>query len=142
MGPALGPTPGAMTDASKRHRDSGEELWSGSEGEDFGWAVPTSEPSQKGKPKPPPGVSSIEEWGRTICGSCRQWPALKLSYAELEKDSTQVDYLTWVIRHESGMAEDLAKFLKAVNFDQKHDLGSLPVPLFPARASFASSSGF
>ena len=68
--------------------------------------------------------------------------SLKLSYAELEKDSTQVDYLTWVIRHESGMAEDLAKFLKAVNFDQKHDLGSLPVPLFPARASFASSSGF
>ena len=142
--PTLEPTPGAMTDASKRHRDLEEELWAESECDENSWLVPAPEPGSSvnqlpmkpmtpGKLLLPPGVSSIEEWGRTVC----ELPAviqLKKSYAEIVKDPTQVNYLNWVMRHETGMGPrvaDLAKYLKAVKFDEICDLGKSSGAIFP-----------
>eukprot|EP00435_Cladocopium_sp_Y103_P011607 s4146_g3.t1 len=144
--PALEPTLGAMTDASKRHRDFEEELWSETECDGSGWAVPTlpspeprssadqlpMKPSQ-GKLKLPPGIESVEEWGKTIC-ELPSVVSLKKSYEELTLDSNQKGYLTWVIQHETGMGprvEDLAKYLKAIQYDVKHDLGKSSGATFP-----------
>lgn len=142
--PSLEPTHGAMTDASKRHRDADDELWAESECDEGSWSLPMPEPGPStdqlpvkpvtpGKVQLPPGVSSIEEWGRTVC----ELPAvmqLKKSYAELMKDSSQVSYLKWVARHETGMGPrvtDLAKYLKAMKFEEECDQGKSSSAIFP-----------
>ena len=142
--PTLEPTHGAMTDASKRHRDADDELWAESECDDGSWSIPVQEsgssadqlpvkPTTPGKLQLPPGVSSIEEWGRTVC----ELPAvmqLKKSYAEIVKDPNQVSYLKWVARHEVGMGPrvaDLARYLKAVKFEESCDQGKSSGAIFP-----------
>ena len=41
--PTLEPTHGAMTDASKRHRDADDELWAESECDDGSGSIPVQE---------------------------------------------------------------------------------------------------
>ena len=92
-----------MTDASKRLRETEDEAWTDSEYDGSSWALPTSMTPMAQQPPSnqmpvmnhpgatkvvlPPGVSSIDEWGRTMC----EFPAvaaLKKSYLELAEDPT------------------------------------------------------
>lgn len=103
---------GSMTDASKRLRETEDEAWTDSEYDGSSWALPTSMTPMAQQPPSDqmpmmnhpaetkvvllPGVSSIDEWGRTMC-ELPAVAALKKSYLELAEDPTHHDYLMWVI---------------------------------------------
>ena len=81
----------------------------------------------------PPSVSSIDEWGRTMC-ELPAVAALKKSYLELAEDPTHHDYLMWVISHESkkgARVEDLAKYLKSIKYVEKHGMTKISGAAFP-----------
>ena len=123
---------GSMSDASKRLREQYEEelLADGYQ------CVPMSDckipeeiykdasqapiaPGVQQQIKLPPGVTSLEDWGKTIC-QLPKVESLGLSYAELVKDAkTHGNYLSWILNHganRAGKLEDLYLYLRAVQY--------------------------
>ena len=71
-------------------------------------------------PELPPGVRSVEEWGRTLCVMPKV-KSLKMSYDDLVKsdDPDHAVYLKWVVENatgRSGKIDDLANYLKAAGW--------------------------
>ena len=148
-GSASHEVPGAMNDASKRLRETEDELWTHSEYDGSSWSLPESMlPPNHGpqinqlpvmpkaadeKVSLPAGVSCLEEWGNTLCELPAVAP-LKKSYAELADDPDQRSYLMWVIQHESKKGprvEDLAKYLKCAKYSEKHVGGKTSGAIIP-----------
>ena len=76
----------------------------------------------------PPGVESLEQWGRTLV-SFGQYKN-KHSYYEIASDASFWDYKKWVRSHikpgtSKGAALDFASYLRA--YDREHGRSQLPV---------------
>jgi hypothetical protein len=129
--------PGAMADSSKRLRDDSVASFDMAF-DDESWDLPcggvlTGSSAIGGQqvisPKVlssqtvelPPGVSSIKEWGKTLC----ELPAVarqKLSYEALAQDESQTDYLLWILKQGASKGPrvaDLANYLQAIKFTEK-----------------------
>eukprot|EP00435_Cladocopium_sp_Y103_P064468 s612_g26.t1 len=123
---------GSMHDGSKRLRDSDDWdaiSYPGSADEFIDRLAGTTvtgkqepipvinaKPSEP-KPKFPPGISSLSDWGTTICRLPRV-AHLNASYEELTKMSDQKQYLKWITDHgasRGGRFEDFHLYLKAMN---------------------------
>lgn len=122
---------GGMTDACKRRGE-------GSGSQEFTRArvdrpTPTTEtvdaqlpvvPAAEGEF--PPGITSLEEWGTTVC-ELPQMKHLNKTYEQLMKDPEVDTYLRWVLRcgHTKGArASDFRSYLMASGFslEEKSDM--------------------
>lgn len=68
----------------------------------------------------PPGVSSVNDWGNTVCRLPRV-AKMECSYSELLEKPELFSYLKWVKQHgkgQSGRFEDFSKYLTAVRFGE------------------------
>ena len=116
---------GAMTDAPKRAKpDHAEWVFpsqaacaaaSGGDIKKDGYTARSLSPEL------PPGVTSLEQWGSTVC----TLPKIKdrnLCYTEIlaSKENMILDYVTWIYnnRSKSAKAEDFAKYMDAVKWDK------------------------
>lgn len=138
---------GAMTDASKRLRESDDESIQALADElefetgDFvdveamKAAFRKEKPeTQKplvpklGKPVPlPSGITSLEKWGKNIC-ELPKVKHLKASYEELAADPDWTSYMEWVLSHGHEMGArclDLQSYLKATNWSKPVPKGQL-----------------
>ena len=125
-------TRGSLTDASKRAKPDSDEV------------PPSSRPSSStptltltsgaystvASPVPwatspaevplPEGVSSLAEWGRTVC-ELPKYRAMNWTYSEMCKSSDPEvrDYLGWISdhAHKAGRVKDLSLYLKATNWN-------------------------
>eukprot|EP00438_Fugacium_kawagutii_P014963 Skav234165 [mRNA] locus=scaffold572:163472:164041:+ [translate_table: standard] len=124
---------GSMTDASKRRCGAMDN-----ESENCGYTLVDLHPNSKveklmhnksQKPLPPtkgskttlpPGISSVENWGTTIC-QLPKVKALNLSYAELVNDpANHADYVKWVWDNGRSKGPSVADFfghLQAIGYD-------------------------
>lgn len=72
----------------------------------------------------PPGISSVSEWGRTLC-DMNKYKSQKWSYVDLvsnAKENTEVqEYLIWVTQNpnKSAKTKDLALYLEATQWQKK-----------------------
>jgi hypothetical protein len=118
---------GTMSDASKRAKPDSEEarpkavptlsLSSGS----YAATTPTTPwASSATEVVLPEGVSSLTEWGRTVC-ELPKYKAKHWSYSELAQnpDKEVQDYLAWICdhKHKAGRVADLANYLKASSWN-------------------------
>ena len=138
--------PGAMADSSKRLRDDSIASFDMAF-DDEPWDLPcggvltgfsATGGQQVISPKVlssqtvelPPGVSSIKEWGKTLC----ELPAVarqKLSYEALAQDESQTDYLLWILKQGASKGPrvaDLANYLQATKFTEKCNGQSIGPP--------------
>ena len=132
-----GRVPGTMADSSKRLRDDEIASFDASL-EDETWDLPGDmDPlsssaletqqvlspmlSSTQKIALPPGISSVKEWGKTLC----ELPAvarLKLSYEALSQEESQMDYLLWILKQGASKGprvHDLGQYLQAIKFTEK-----------------------
>ena len=68
----------------------------------------------------PPGISSVSEWGQTLC-TLPKYAASKLSYHEMVLDESKHGYLTWILKHGKGRGgrfEDFSSYLEAIDFEK------------------------
>lgn len=80
----------------------------------------------------PPGISTLGEWGKTLC-TLPKHAASKLSYQELVADDSKHEYLVWVVKHGKGRGgrfEDLALYLEAIGFESSSSHSSKPEETF------------
>lgn len=119
---------GAMHDGCKRARDK-EDWIEVNYDESFTFERPSeTATTSKQEPVPPTkgpqkvvlptGVSSMEDWGTTIC-RLPKVADLDASYEELVNMPEKYEYLKWVFDHgqdRGGRFEDFAKYLAAVDF--------------------------
>ena len=81
----------------------------------------------------PPGISSLEDWGTTIC-RLPKVSKMDVSYAKMTKDSSLEKYLVWVEQHGTGKGgrfEDLCAYLKAIDYTASKKLGSSSKCTYP-----------
>ena len=127
QGPPVEMSGGSMHDGSKRLRETDE--WDAISYEDStgefmdhlsGLTTTGKQDPIVLKPKDskitfPPGVSSLADWGTTICRLPRV-ASLNASYEELTRMPDQQPYLKWVAEHgasRGGRFEDFSLYLKA-----------------------------
>eukprot|EP00435_Cladocopium_sp_Y103_P055282 s943_g18.t1 len=132
----MAPVMAGMTDASKRQRDDdllssmAESQFSEEVGfADAGFSVVSSPVGKCAKspqlpvvPKKPvfdekiqlpEGITSLEEWGNTVC-ELQKVKSDNKTYHELTKDSEYSSYLTWIVQHGKGKGakcEDFRNYL-------------------------------
>ena len=138
---------GAMTDASKRLRESDDESLLSLRDElefetgEFVDVEAMKTAFRKGKPETqqplvprmgksiplPHGISSIEHWGKNIC-ELPKVKHLKASYEELAADPEWTSYVEWVLTHghEFGFrCVDFQNYLKATKWSKPVPKGQL-----------------
>jgi hypothetical protein len=138
--------PSSMTDASKRQRDESDgKVHRGSileaEISESEFDVVSSPGASVAKdsqsphvPKKmfaneeielPSGITSVAEWGETIC-ELQRVKAENKTYVEIAKDPALSSYVTWIVQHGKGKGarcEDFRNFLIYAKFAQGRSHG-------------------